>query len=283
MSPYSKKPDPFFDLLHDGGNAVPHSRIYCAGFEFGQWRAKSMAAHLIEWLPDYALAEDELRFHHGNAYVKLQQAAVRVYTSVNFERRGEVGEIALHAVCREYFGTVPLAPRVFYKSSSNDPVKSFDLVHARFPSPESFEIWLGEAKFYTDSGQAIAAAITSIKSHIEQGFLTREKLLLGPQISRSAPQYDAIMRVFRSQTSIDEFIGASIFVVGIISESPAAAATKAKCETYIAAAVAELEAVLATLRAAHFTAQLRLVLVYVPMASKAELADDFDRRLKGFQ
>ncbi|MFX8000731.1 Hachiman antiphage defense system protein HamA, partial [Acinetobacter baumannii] len=87
-------------------------------------------------------------------------------------------EIALHAICREYFGTIPVAPRVFYKSSSNDPVKSFDLVHARFPSPETFQIWLGEAKFYADGPQAIAAAIASIKSHIERGFLTREKLLL---------------------------------------------------------------------------------------------------------
>src|SRR5262245_57495379 len=134
MAPYSLKPEPFFDLLHDGGDhAVPRSRVYCAGFELRRWRAKPFAAHLIECLPDYALAEEELRFHHGNAYVKLQQAAVRVYTSLNYERRGEVGEIALHAICREYFRTIPVATRVFYKSSSNDPVKSFDLVHARFP------------------------------------------------------------------------------------------------------------------------------------------------------
>lgn len=283
MSAYSHKPDPFFQLLHDGDAAELRSRVYCAGFELGQWRGKAMAAHLIEWLPDYALAEDELRFHHGNAYVKLQQAAVRVYTSPHYERRGEAGEIALHAICREYFNTVPVAPRVFYKSSSNDPVKSFDLVHARFPTDETFEIWLGEAKFYADSGQAIAAAITSIKTHIEQGFLTREKLLLGPQISRSTPRYDDIMRVFRTQTSIDEFIAASVFVVGIVSESPAAAAARTKCDAYVASAVAELEALLATLRAADFGSKLRLVLVYVPMASKSEIADDFDRRLKGFQ
>ena len=259
MMPYSHKPEPFFDLLHASGDEVaPRSRVYCAGFDRAQWRAKAFAAHLVEWLPDYALAEDELRFHHGNAYVKLQQAAVRVYTSPDYEHRGEAGEITLHAICREYFATIPIAPRIFYKSSSNDPVKSFDLVHARFPAPEIFEIWLGEAKFYTDGAQAVAAAIASIKSHIEQGFLTREKLLLGPQISRSIPQYDAIMRVFRSQTRIDDFINASVFVVGIVSESPAAAAAKVKCNAYVAAALAELEALLARLHSADFGTKLSL-------------------------
>lgn len=35
----------------------------------------------------------------------------------------------LHAVCRDFFGTIPIAPRVFYLTSSNDVVKSFDMAH----------------------------------------------------------------------------------------------------------------------------------------------------------
>jgi hypothetical protein len=239
---------------------------------------------LLEWLPDYALAEDELRvIDHTNAFIKLQEAAVRVYTSRQHEKRGEAGEITLHAVCREFFDTIPIAPRVFYKSSSNDPIKSFDLVHARFPASGSFEIWLGEAKFYTDSTQAIAAAFTSITSHIERGFLTREKLLLGPQISKSTPRYEQILPVFQAQTSIDEFLKASVFVIGVLAESPAAMAAKTKSDAYVKAAIDELDALLATLREADFGSPLRLVVAYVPLASKADVADEFDRRLKGLQ
>jgi hypothetical protein len=74
-----------------------------------------------------------------------------------------------------------------------------------------------------------------------------------------------------------------VFVIGIVSESPAAAAAKVKCDEYLRAAIAELNALLASLRNADFGIGLRLVLLYVPMASKSDLTEDFDRRLKGLQ
>ena len=83
--------------------------------------------------PEYALPEDELDVTHANIYVKLKKAAIRVYTSEEYKKRGEAGEVTLHAICRDYFDTLPISPRVFYKSASNDVVKAFDMVHARFP------------------------------------------------------------------------------------------------------------------------------------------------------
>lgn len=242
-----------------------------------------MADHLVEWLPDYALLEEELNIDHGNAFIKLKQAAVRVYTSPKYKRRGEAGEIALHAICREFFDTVPISPRVFYKSASNDPVKSFDLVHARFPKDKPFEIWLGESKLYANRGQAIAAAIDSIQEHIKQGFLTKEKLLLGPQISRNAPRHKEIMEVFKAQTSIDKFLAASVFVVGILANSKGTAAAKENCNGYVETAIAELSEMLKTLSDATFKAPLKIVLIYVPLADKNLLTETFDKRLKGLQ
>jgi hypothetical protein len=107
-------------LLRDG---------YCAGFECEEWRCDVLTNYVIDWIADYALREDELRVHHGNMYVRLREAAVRVYTSENYRRRGEVGEILLHAICGDYFNTIPFAPRVFYLTASSDVVKSFDMVH----------------------------------------------------------------------------------------------------------------------------------------------------------
>ncbi len=187
MSVYDFKPDRFLEQRHSDPKQSPKRDVYCAGFELAQWRCVPLAYHLVEWLPDYALAEDELRTHHGNAFVKLRQAAVRVYTSKKYEFRGEAGEIALHAICRDYFNTIPISPRVFFKSTSNDVIKSFDLVHARFPKDKPFEIWLGESKLYDDASAAISSAISSIKDHIDKGFLTNQKLLLGPQIPKSTP------------------------------------------------------------------------------------------------
>ncbi len=147
MSVYDTKPERFLQRLHSkDGNPAP--RLYCAGFEFDTWRCQQFAFHLAEWLPDYALPEDELRMDHGNVLLKLNQAAIRVYTSAKYASRGEAGEIALHAICRDFFDTIPISPRVFYKSASNDVVKAFDLVHVRFPKDGSIQIWLGESKLY---------------------------------------------------------------------------------------------------------------------------------------
>jgi Cap4 SAVED domain len=196
MALYDTKPDRFLECRYSVKTANPNVEIYCAGFELNTWRAAPFAYHLVEWLPDYALPEEELQaINHANAVVKLRQAAIRVYTSDKYKKRGEAGEIALHAICRDFFDTIPISPRVFYKSTSNDVIKSFDLVHARFPKNQPFEIWLGESKLYTNPADAMTDAIKSINDHIDRGFLTSQKLLLGPQIPK---QHLITMKFFRS-------------------------------------------------------------------------------------
>jgi hypothetical protein len=185
MGTYDQKPERFLDKLHDLSSGPLPSSALCAGFETGVWRSEGFAFHLAEWLPEYALPEEELGISHANSLAKINQAAIRVYTSPKYEKRGEAGEIALHAVCREFFSTIPISPRVFYKSASNDVVKAFDMVHARLLEGRPVEIWLGESKLYQDGSAAIRDAVESIRTHIDAGFLSNEKLLIGPQIPKS--------------------------------------------------------------------------------------------------
>jgi uncharacterized protein DUF1837 len=187
LSVYDQKPARFLVDLASKNHESLATSIYCAGFELGKWRCSQLAFHLAEWLPDYALLEEELRVNHANMLLKLNQAAVRVYTSPKYEKRGEAGEIALHAICRDYFETIPISPRVFYKSASNDVVKAFDMVHARLPEGAPVELWLGESKLWEKGESAIADAISSVRKHIESGFLANEKIILGPQIPRDTP------------------------------------------------------------------------------------------------
>ncbi|MGJ0507422.1 MAG: HamA C-terminal domain-containing protein [Methylocystis sp.] len=202
MGIYDIMPEPFLERIYSSDVNKLSASICCAGFEVQAWRCAPFAKHLIEWLPEYALAEQELLVNHGNIYVKLSQAAVRVYTSEKYRKRGEAGEIALHAICRQFFGTIPICPRVFYKTASNDVVKSFDLVHARACDGQPIELWLGESKLYQDRADAISEAVKSIRDHLNQGFLTNEKLLLGPQIPLSTPRRDELMALFKPQTRL---------------------------------------------------------------------------------
>jgi hypothetical protein len=282
VSVYDVKPDRFLAQLHTA-ESEPNGELYCAGFEQTAWRCKPFAFHLAEWLPDYALPEEELRVNHANSLLKLNQAAIRVYTSDKYKSRGEAGEIALHAVCRDFFGTIPISPRVFYKSSTNDVIKAFDMVHVRFPPNAALEIWLGESKLYDDGADAIADAIKSVRAHVEAGFLSNQKLLLGPQIPKTTPRYDEIMKIFKKQASLDLLINSAVFAIGILATSKSAAVAKKHDPIYLKAVKAELAALSAKLAASKLAASLKLVLIYIPLADKAGLVDAFDKRLKGLQ
>ena len=66
VSIYDAKPERFLErIVFDDGQS-PKRGACCAGFEMQAWRCKPFANHLIEWLPDYALAETELDVSHGN-------------------------------------------------------------------------------------------------------------------------------------------------------------------------------------------------------------------------
>ncbi len=280
MTKYSIKPNRL--LRHVLQIDIPFNHnSYCAGFELSAWRCDALADHLIEWILDYALKEDELGVNHTNSYVKMKQAAVRVYTSENYKRRGEVGEILLHAICRDFFETIPIAPRVFYLTSSNDVVKSFDMAHVRYIGEGKFELWLGEAKFYETGSEAVAAAIESVETHIEQGFLKNEKLIMGPQISKDIEHHAEIRALFASETSIDDLISAAVFPICIACESPAAAKHQKLNEAYVEALRPELKALADKLEQSGLRQKIRILLIYVPLGSKAALADAFDRKLKG--
>lgn len=281
LSPYSSKPKRLLTQLSTDDTSVPANASYCAGFELQAWRCDSFADHLIEWIADYALKEDELRVDHGNMYIRLREAAARVYRSEKYKRRGEVGEIALHAICRDFFNTVPFAPRVFYLTSSNDVVKSFDLVHVRDLPGGSFELWLGEAKFYQSAIEGIKAAIESVTAHIDQGFLKNEKLLLGPQVSKSLPHYQEIRDLLSVQTSLDSLFKNAVFPICIASDSKATQSNGTYCDKYTEAIGAELSDLVGRLQESGLTEKIRIMLIYVPLGSKEKLAEAFNDRLKG--
>lgn len=260
--------------------AIPATGTYCAGFQLEAWRCDALADHLIEWIADYALKEDELLVHHGNMYVRLREAAARVYTSADYEKRGEIGEIVLHAICRDFFGTIPFAPRVFYLTSSNDVVKSFDIVHVRYPEG-SPELWLGEAKFYADGMDGARAAVKSLQAHLDQGFLEHEKLILGPQVSRTVPRHSEIRDLLSKETSLDELFRTAVFPVCIACESAAISNSGSICDEYISLLGAELAQLSKVLATSGLPSRVRIVLLYLPVASKKKLAEAFDARLRG--
>ncbi len=283
MKAYKSVPQRLLACLHGSDSDTQNQALYCAGFEIQQWRCGALADHIMDWLADYALVEDELNVSHTNMYVRLREAAARIYTSDKYQKRGELGEVVLHAICRDFFGTIPIAPRVFYLTASNDVVKSFDMVHVRYLKEGAFELWLGEAKFFQNASEAMNSAVESVKAHIDAGFLRNEKLLLGPQISKSIPHYDEIRALFSPNSSIDNLFQTAAFPVLIAADSKAVANGTSQDTHYIASARAELSKLEGKLNASGLREKIRILLIYLPVKSKDELAVAFDKRLKGLQ
>jgi len=75
--------------------------------------------------------------------------------SDKYKKRGEIGELLLHVICREVFKTYPAITKYFYKDSANNTVKGFDAVHV-VVGGDGLELWLGERNSTKTSGSVIS-------------------------------------------------------------------------------------------------------------------------------
>jgi hypothetical protein len=257
----------------------------CPGFELRKWRFNRLAGHLIDWLPDFSIRHADLppQIENITDYRKLIEiAAERIYKTEKSETRGEIGELLLHAICRQFSGTFPAISKVYYKDSSNDVVKGFDLVHIRHNQPtDDLELWLGEAKFYKSGTEAVTDAIKSIRKHLDAGFLTSEKVLLGGKISDDTPGYSKLKWLFDRDTPLDQIFQRLVIPVLIAYNSSSASSYRDE-QSYDSALMSETTKLQKVL-SAKLPTNISMYCFYFPMDTKEKLIASFDERLGGFR
>jgi hypothetical protein len=239
----------------------------------------------LDWLPDFAISQDDLpdRIENITNYRKLiETAACRVYDLEKSANRGEIGEILLHIVCRQFTGTFPTVSKVYYKTSSNDFVKGFDLVHTRYDNQtDELELWLGEAKFWTSGSEAVVNAIASINKHLDAGFLTSEKILLGGKVARRTPGYTKLEWLFDRDTPLDRIFERLVIPI-LIAYDSRHTATFDNDEAYNQALQAELQAFQKKI-ATGLPQSISIYCFYCPMDTKETLIREFDKKLGAFK
>src|SRR5262245_48153271 len=118
------RPEPFLVVRVHDPEIQPSLSGLCAGYERGEWRARQLVDHIMDWLPEFALTASECAaLGHQNATKLIRSAARRVYESEKFRNRGEFGEVLLHAAIRQVFDSLPAVSKIYYKSANNDNVK----------------------------------------------------------------------------------------------------------------------------------------------------------------
>ena len=255
----------------------------CVGYERDAWRASQFARHIIEWLPEFALKHAELNdMNTGNAVQMIRDAAKRVYQSRKFENRGEFGELFLHAAIREVFDSHPAISKIYYKTASNETVKRFDAVHV-VGAAGALELWLGEAKFYSDIGRAVRDVVKELTSHTDVNYLRDEFLLIKGKIDPTWPHARDLEAMLSENKPLDEVFAQACVAVLLTYDSDCVS-SHTKCDAaYKAAFETEIRKHHALFASKALPKDVTIHLILLPLNTKKTLLAELDSKLKAWQ
>ncbi len=204
MEEMMKHPAPFLEIRVSDFEAEPWLVAMCAGYENGTWREEQLIEHAMEWLPEFSLKYSEWSSLGASNAVKLvRKAAKSLYKTEKFKNRGEFGELFLHMILRQVFGTIPAICKMHYKDSRNDTVKGFDCVHV-LSKESGLELWIGEVKFYKEITSAIRDVVKELYDHTERDYLRDEFVAITNKIDDSWPHSEKLKMLLNENTSLDE-------------------------------------------------------------------------------
>lgn len=276
-------PNLFLEVRVKEIDADPGLIALCAGYELGVWRCEQLASHICEWLPEFVLNHSEFEsLGPQNAVRLIAQAARTVYTTSKYTGRGEIGELLLHIGIRQVFDTVPAISKYFFKDSSNDTVKGFDVVHV-IATPTELELWLGEAKFYKEVAGAISATVQDLKDHSERQYLRSEFLAIVNKIDDSWPHADQLRKLLDRNISLDAVFKRMVIPVMIAYDSTAIGSFTEFSEEFLASFKSEIDANYAIFARKKPVLPMRVQVFFLPLKSKDALMTAFDERLRAWQ
>jgi hypothetical protein len=281
-STYRNKPEPLFELVVHDIARKPGFTVGDAGYENNEWRYKSIADYLMDWLLEFAMKYSTLEdVNSATAANMLNKAARTVYTTDKYGKRGEFGELLLHAFIRQTFDSEPAISKIYYKTSANDTVKGFDAVHV-VENDNKLELWLGEVKFYKDANSAIKDVVEEIKDHTDHDYLRSEFILISGKIDDNWPHAQQVKRLMGERISLDKVFEQICIPVLLTYESNTISEHKVDSDLFKDALVEEVESLYK-----RFTSKplppLKIHLFLIPLGDKSKLVDILNKKLEGLQ
>ena len=263
----------------------PTLRSVCPGFERGEWRRDDLARDIFDrHLLNFATNFSTFSTVTGDtAAADIRNAARIVYQTEKYRSRGEYGELLLHAILRDFYGSEPVVSKIFFKDSPNDTVKGFDAVHITFTEGK-MELWLGEVKFYADLGDAVRDVAKELGLHLGDDYLRGEFIVVNNKVDPSWPHTERLSAMLDQNSSLDEIFDTLIVPIFLTYESRAIADNAAVCEAYTQALTREAEQAwekLSTKIGASWDVDLRVILL--PLDTKQAMVDSLHQKLDVWQ
>lgn len=130
-------------------------------------------------IQETALNQNERDAWIGNPMTMLRTAAERLRICEDNGKGSELAEIFLYGVMRHHYGALPAVPKIFHKQNRNDNAKGADSVHIVVSEDGTFELWLGEAKFYKSiSNSDLNTFISSVENTLDKIAIRKESSII---------------------------------------------------------------------------------------------------------
>lgn len=216
-----------FEVLFDDevvsftGEGVPyvgneHLLSLANDYSDGNWHYERFNRFIWDNVAETALTYRERESCLSSPMTILSRAADRLRICDDSGKGSELAEIFLYGIMRHYYGALSAVPKIFYKQNRNDNAKGADSVHLVVTGDKSFELWLGEAKFYKKINMGnVEGFIASVGNTLERIAIEKERsIILGisdveDSIRAEYPDnaedlIGAIRSTLSLETSIDE-------------------------------------------------------------------------------
>lgn len=238
---------------------------------------------MFEWLPDFALTFSEKEtFNSRTGVQQLRKAAHTVYSTDKYSRRGEFGELLLHMVLREIFGTEPAVSKIYYKDGPNETVKGFDAVHAVWHDDE-LQLWLGEVKFYSDLSSALRDIADELVKHFDDAYLRAEFGAVVNKVDPAWPDASALRQSLHPRVSLDE-IRPRVHVPALVTfDSELLSTHDCHSEEYVEAVTEQARSAWESFGKRTLPEEVTIHLLLVPLKDKSEFVTELHEKLKSWQ
>ncbi|NVK37886.1 MAG: DUF1837 domain-containing protein [Gammaproteobacteria bacterium] len=275
-----RHPAPLLKVRVSDFEAEPWLVAMCAGYENGEWREDQLIEHAMEWLPEFSLKYSEWSSLGASNAVKLvRKAAKAIYNTEKFKSRGEFGELFLHMILRQVFGTIPAICKMHYKDSRNDTVKGFDCVHI-VSKEEVLELWIGEVKFYKEINSAIRDVVKELFEHTKRDYLRDEFVAITNKIDETWPHSEKLKMLLDENSSLDEIFDSVSVPVLLTYDSNVINSHERVTDDFKVAFEKEVRENWEKFKGKELPDCIHISLILLPLKSKAEIQKKLHEELQ---
>ena len=204
---------PFKDVTTDK-TLAPIDKKNCVcmvnDFEDGKWRLDVFMEYIWDNIAETALSAEERKALGSRHSTILTKAAKNLRITDKDTSGGEIAEILLYAIMKNFYGALPVVPKIYYKQNANDFAKGADSVHVVVENDGSISYWLGEAKFYNSLENArLNTIVESVHETLSTDKIKKENsIVVGlkdlDNLDLNTETVTSIKDMLGSDTSIDK-------------------------------------------------------------------------------